>query len=77
MDVSSGDGFCSVNDVTVGGCVDRVRLAWSVHLMLIQEGHAARDTVSGPSSRDFENISSCLEVLFSKNGFRFLLEKVL
>ncbi|KAK9706158.1 hypothetical protein RND81_07G107800 [Saponaria officinalis] len=69
--------MASVSDPIVGGFVDCVRLAWSVHLMLIQEGHAARDTVSDSVSKDFQNIKSCLEVIFSNNVFQFLLEKVL
>ncbi|KAH9604810.1 hypothetical protein KSS87_018680 [Heliosperma pusillum] len=67
----------SANDPTVGGFVDCVRLAWSVHLMLIQDGNVARDTVSGVASQEFQNLSSCLEVVFSNNVFQFLLEKVL
>ncbi|KAL9242432.1 hypothetical protein vseg_016427 [Gypsophila vaccaria] len=69
--------MATVNDPIVASFVDCVRLAWSVHLMLIQEGNAARDTVSGSASKDFQNITSCLEVIFSNNVFQFLLEKVL
>lgn len=66
-----------VNDPNIGGFVDCIRLAWSVHLMLIQEGIAARDTISSSSSKDLQNISSCLEVIFSNNVFQFFLDKVL
>ncbi|XP_057538767.1 nuclear pore complex protein NUP205 isoform X1 [Amaranthus tricolor] len=66
-----------VNDPNVSGFVDCVRLAWSVHLMLVQEGTEVRDTVSSASSKDFQNISSCLDVIFSNNVFEFFLHKVL
>lgn len=66
-----------VNDLNVGEFVNCVRLAWSVHLMLIQEGISAREPVSSASSKDRQNISSCLEVIFSNNVFQFLLDKVL
>ena len=66
-----------VNDPNVSGFVDCLRLAWSVHLMLVQEGTEVRDTVSSASSKDFQNISSCLDVIFSNNVFEFFLHKVL
>ncbi|XP_021855676.2 nuclear pore complex protein NUP205 [Spinacia oleracea] len=66
-----------VNDPTVGGFVDCVRLAWSVHLMLIQEGAAARDTISTAPSKDLQNFSSCLAVIFTNNVFQFFLDNVL
>lgn len=66
-----------VNDPTVGGFVDCVRLAWAVHLIVIQDGIAVRDIASLSSSKDVQNISSCLEVIFSDNVFQFFLDKVL
>lgn len=66
-----------VNDPNISGLVDCVRLAWSVHLMLVQEGIAARDAISSASSKDLQNINSCLEVIFSNNVFQFFLDKVL
>ncbi|KAJ8436841.1 hypothetical protein Cgig2_026165 [Carnegiea gigantea] len=66
-----------VNDPTVGGFVDCVRLAWAVHLIVIQGGIAVRDIASLSSSKDVQNISSCLEVIFSNNVFQFFLDKIL
>ncbi|XP_021760813.1 nuclear pore complex protein NUP205-like [Chenopodium quinoa] len=66
-----------VNDPNISGFVDCVRLAWSVHLMLVQEGVTTRNTISSASSKDLQNISSCLEVIFSNNVFQFFMEKVL
>ncbi|XP_057969128.1 nuclear pore complex protein NUP205 isoform X2 [Malania oleifera] len=65
------------NDSVVEGFVDGVRLAWAVHLMLIQDGIAARETVSSTSSNDLGSIYSCLEVIFSHGVFQFLLDRVL
>jgi len=45
--------------------------------MVIQDGIAARDTSSLSSSKDFQTISACLEVIFSNNVFQFVLDKVL
>ncbi|XP_059635097.1 nuclear pore complex protein NUP205 [Cornus florida] len=65
------------NDPVVEGFVDCVRLAWAIHLLLIQDGVDSRETVLSASSNDMRNISSCLEVIFSNNVFQFLLDKVL
>ncbi|KAI3919731.1 hypothetical protein MKX01_000172 [Papaver californicum] len=65
------------NDPNVEGFVDVIRLAWTVHLMLTQDGLTARETVSGTSSNELANIFSCLEVICSSNVFQFLLDKVL
>lgn len=65
------------NDLNVEGFVDCVRLAWAVHLMLILDVIAARESVSNASSNDLGYLHSCLEVLFSNNVFQSLLEKVL
>nr|XP_043623465.1 nuclear pore complex protein NUP205 isoform X2 [Erigeron canadensis] len=56
------------NDPTVEGCIVCVRLAWAVHLMIIQET---------TDSRDDGRINSCLEVVFSSNVFQFFLNSVL
>uniref|UniRef100_A0A5B7BQC9 Nuclear pore complex protein NUP205 n=1 Tax=Davidia involucrata TaxID=16924 RepID=A0A5B7BQC9_DAVIN len=65
------------NDPNVEGFVDCIRLAWAAHLMLIQDGIDARETVSSASSSDMRNICSCLEAIFSNNVFQFLLDKIL
>ncbi|KAL5547863.1 hypothetical protein UlMin_003094 [Ulmus minor] len=64
------------NDPNVEGYVDGVRLAWAVHLMLIQDAINPR-TVSSASSNDLAHLHSCLEVIFSNNVFQFVLDKVL
>ncbi|CAM8929011.1 unnamed protein product [Rhodiola kirilowii] len=61
----------------VEGFVDVVRLAWAVHLMLIQDWVADRETVSSVSENDIGYICSSLAVIFSNNVFKFLLDKVL
>ncbi|KAK7411232.1 hypothetical protein VNO78_02665 [Psophocarpus tetragonolobus] len=65
------------NDPIVEGFVGGIRLAWVVHLMLIQDGVAARETISSGSSNELGYLSQCLEVIFSNNVFQFLLDKVL
>lgn len=65
------------NDPIVEGFTGGIRLAWVVHLMLIQDGVAARETVSSASSNEMSYLSQCLETVFSNNVFQFLLEKVL
>lgn len=65
------------NDPIVEGFTGGIRLAWAVHLMLINDGVAARDTGSSTSSNEMSYLSQCLEVIFSNNVFQFLLEKVL
>ncbi|XP_020537054.1 nuclear pore complex protein NUP205 isoform X2 [Jatropha curcas] len=65
------------NHPIVDGFIDGVRLAWSVHLMLTNDGIAARDTVSITTSNDLEYLNSCLEIIFSNNVFQFLLDNVL
>lgn len=65
------------NDPIVEGFVGGIRLAWAVRLMLIQDGVAARETVSNGSSNEMGYLSQCLEVIFSNNNFQFLLDKVL
>ncbi|XXG47855.1 hypothetical protein AAC387_Pa02g2424 [Persea americana] len=67
----------TVNDPTIEGFVDCVRFAWTVHLMLTQDGSTARETISGASSSDLANIYSCLELISANNVFQFLLDKVL
>ncbi|XP_010533163.1 PREDICTED: nuclear pore complex protein NUP205 [Tarenaya hassleriana] len=65
------------NDLMVDGFVGGIRLAWVVHLMLIHDGISGMDTVSSASTTDLGNICSCLESVFSKNVFQFLLDNVL
>ncbi|XP_059431872.1 nuclear pore complex protein NUP205 isoform X3 [Corylus avellana] len=65
------------NDPNVEGFIDGIRLAWAVHLMLILDVVAARESVSNASSNDLGYLHSCLEVIFSNNVFQSLLEKVL
>ncbi|KAK2645958.1 hypothetical protein Ddye_021153 [Dipteronia dyeriana] len=66
------------SDLIVEGFVGGIRLAWAVHLMLIHDEIAARETVSSASSsNDLVHIHSCLEAIFSNNIFQFSLEKVL
>jgi len=59
------------NDPNVEGFVDGIRLAWAVHLMLILDVVAARESVSNASSNDLGYLHSCLEVIFSNNVFQF------
>ncbi|XP_052198623.1 nuclear pore complex protein NUP205 isoform X2 [Diospyros lotus] len=66
----------SANDPIVDGFVDCVRLAWAVHLMLVQDGIDAGETLSSSSSSDLRNIFTCLEIIFSKNVFQFFLDKI-
>lgn len=65
------------SDPIMEGFVGGVRLAWAVHLMLIHDEIAARETVSSSSSSELSNIRSCLETIFSNNVFQFLLDKAL
>lgn len=65
------------NDPIVEGFIGGIRLAWVVHLMLVQDGVAARETISNGSSNELGYLSQCLEVIFSNNVFQFLLDKVL
>ncbi|KAL3747686.1 hypothetical protein ACJRO7_016483 [Eucalyptus globulus] len=57
--------------------LDGVRLAWAVHLMLIQDMVTPREHVPNASSNDLEKIFSCLEVIFKNNVFQSLLDNVL
>ncbi|KAI8022266.1 Nuclear pore complex protein NUP205 [Camellia lanceoleosa] len=69
--------IASGSDPLVEGFVDCVRLAWAVHLMLIQDGVDARETVPSASSSELQYIFSCLEIIFSNNVFQFSLVKIL
>ncbi|GKA84110.1 nuclear pore complex protein NUP205 [Tanacetum coccineum] len=60
------------NDQLIEGCMHCVRLAWAIHLMIIQDLTDARETTN-----DGRNIVTCLEAVFSGNVFQFLLNKVL
>lgn len=65
------------NDPNFEGYIDCIRLAWAVHLMLIQDAITSRDTVSSASSTELAYLHLCLEVIFSNNVFQFILDKVL
>ncbi|KAM3012969.1 hypothetical protein FF2_025890 [Malus domestica] len=65
------------NDPNVQGFVNSTRLAWAVHLMLIQDAITARDTISSASSSDMGYLQSCLEAIFSNNVFQFMIDQVL
>lgn len=65
------------NDPNVEGFVGSIRLAWAVHLMLIQDALTGRETISSASSSDLGYLQSCLEVIFSKNVFQFIFDEVL
>ncbi|KAG5379265.1 hypothetical protein IGI04_027107 [Brassica rapa subsp. trilocularis] len=69
--------MASGSDLTADGFVGGIRLAWAVHLMLIYDGISGMDTISAASTTDMGHICSCLESIFSKNVFQFLLDNVL
>ncbi|MFS7937988.1 putative nucleoporin [Helianthus anomalus] len=60
------------NDQKIEGCMHCVRLAWAVHLMILQDVTDASEI-----NNDVRNINSCLEVVFSNNVFQFLIDKAL
>ncbi|XP_048134215.1 nuclear pore complex protein NUP205 isoform X2 [Rhodamnia argentea] len=61
----------------VDSFLDGVRLAWAVHLMLIQDTVTPREHVPNASSNDLDKICSCLEIVFKNNVFQSLLDNVL
>ncbi|KAK4265201.1 hypothetical protein QN277_026284 [Acacia crassicarpa] len=65
------------NNSIVEGFIGGIRLAWVVHLMLIQDGIASRESNLSSSSNEIGYISQGLEVIFSENVFQFLLDKVI
>ncbi|KAL3825107.1 hypothetical protein ACJIZ3_021136 [Penstemon smallii] len=67
----------SGNDPVVEGFVDCVRLAWAVHLILVQDGNDVKEIITSTLSDEMRNIYSCLEVIFSNNVFQFWLDKIL
>ncbi|VVB01678.1 unnamed protein product [Arabis nemorensis] len=69
--------MASSSDLTADGFIGGIRLAWSVLLMLIYDGISAMDTISTASTTDMGHLCSCLDSIFSKNVFQFLLENVL
>nr|AFJ66182.1 hypothetical protein 11M19.28 [Arabidopsis halleri] len=69
--------MASSSDPTADGFIGGIRLAWAVHLMLIHDGISGMDTISTASTKDMGHICSCLESIFSKNVFQFLLDNVL
>ncbi|XP_022143113.1 nuclear pore complex protein NUP205 [Momordica charantia] len=69
--------MASGNDPTVEGFVNAVRFAWTVHLLLIHDMIDAREAIPNASSKDLDNLQSCLDVIFSHNAFQFLLQEVI
>lgn len=69
--------MASGSDLTADGFIGGIRLVWAVHLMLIYDGISGMDTISTASTTDMGHICSCLESIFSKNVFQFLLDNVL
>jgi nuclear pore complex protein Nup205 len=55
------------NDPNVERFVGSIKLAWVIHLILIQDAHTERDTISSASSSDLAYLQSCLELIFPKN----------
>lgn len=66
-----------VSDSVVEGLVDCVRLAWAVHLLLIQDTTDMRETAPSASSSGFQNALSCLDIIFSSNVFQFFQDRIL
>lgn len=54
----------SGNDPIVEGFVDVIRLSWATHLMLVQDGTVATETISSASFNDLGYTCSCLEIIF-------------
>ncbi|KAG8376000.1 hypothetical protein BUALT_Bualt09G0017500 [Buddleja alternifolia] len=65
------------NDPVAEGFVDCVRLAWVVHLILVQDGNDANEIIASTLSSDVKSICSCLEVIFANNVFQFWLDNIL
>ncbi|KAL8483667.1 hypothetical protein ACS0TY_026375 [Phlomoides rotata] len=65
------------NDPLVEGFVDCVRLAWVVHLILVQDGNDAKEITPSTLSNDTKSVFSCLEIVFANNVFQFWLDKIL
>ncbi|KAL0346577.1 UNVERIFIED_CONTAM: Nuclear pore complex protein [Sesamum calycinum] len=65
------------NDTVVEGFVDCVRLAWVVHLIMVQDGNDAKETLNSTLSNDMKSVCSCLDVVFANNVFQFWLDKIL
>ncbi|KAL8040622.1 hypothetical protein ABFX02_10G109900 [Erythranthe guttata] len=65
------------NDPVVEGFVDCVRLAWVVHLILVQDGNDVGEIAASPLSTDTKSVFSCLEVIFANNSFQFWLDMIL
>ncbi|MFS7956094.1 hypothetical protein Hanom_Chr07g00650521 [Helianthus anomalus] len=53
------------NDEIIEGCMHCVRLAWAVHLMILQYVTDASEI-----NNEGRNINTCLEVVFSNNVFQ-------
>lgn len=57
--------------------IDGVRLAWAVHLMLIQDPINPSDKLTDLSSSDLHKLHSCVDIVFKNNVFQSLLDNVL
>ncbi|XP_011093564.1 nuclear pore complex protein NUP205 isoform X1 [Sesamum indicum] len=64
------------NDTVVEGFVDCVRLAWVVHLIMVQDGNDAKEALTSTLSNDMKSVCSCLDVVFANNVFQFWLDKI-
>ncbi|CAN1216816.1 Nuclear pore complex protein NUP205 [Linum perenne] len=67
----------SGNDLQMEGFIGGVRLAWSVHLMLVFDGNSPREATSVNASNDSGYLNSCLDAVFANNVFQFLIDKIL
>ena len=64
------------NDTVVEGFVDCVRLAWVVHLIMVQDGNDANEALTSTLSNDMKSVCSFLGVVFANNVFLFWLDKI-
>ncbi|KAI4380661.1 hypothetical protein MLD38_006828 [Melastoma candidum] len=65
------------NNKAVEAFIDGVRLAWAVHLMLIQDPITPNDRLANLSSSDLQKLHSCVDIVFKNNVFQSLLDNVL
>ncbi|CAN0838668.1 Nuclear pore complex protein NUP205 [Linum grandiflorum] len=65
------------NDQKMEGFIGGVRLAWSVHLMLVFDGNSPREAASVNASNDLGYLNSCLDSVFSNNVFQFVIDNIL
>ncbi|CAI0542934.1 unnamed protein product [Linum tenue] len=67
----------SGSDLKMEGFIGGVRLAWSVHLMLVLDGSSQKEGASVHSSNDLGYLNSCMDSIFANNVFQFLTENIL